>query len=81
MLVHDPENENVLIEVWDKRSESKLGYFEYSLTNLTHQPNMHISKEVFPLVVDDPDSSETQIVLSLQLRVINNNSLTDNDSK
>ncbi|XP_019867455.2 extended synaptotagmin-2 isoform X2 [Aethina tumida] len=72
VLVHDPEKENVLIEVWDKRSESKLGFFEYSLTNLTHQPNMHISKEVFPLVVDDPDSSETQIVLSLQLRILTN---------
>ncbi|CAH0557883.1 unnamed protein product [Brassicogethes aeneus] len=79
VLVQDPHNDIFTIHIFDKRTEQKICYFEYPLRNLTTLNFMQISKEVFPLVTDEPDSYDSQIIISLQLRVLSN-ALYEGDS-
>ncbi|CAG9766251.1 unnamed protein product [Ceutorhynchus assimilis] len=68
LLVRNPENDSLIINIIDKHSDHTLDKMVFNVRQLLDRPSMQISKEEFQLQLNP----ECKITLSLQLRILHN---------
>ncbi|XP_008193857.1 extended synaptotagmin-2 [Tribolium castaneum] len=69
MLVPNPLEDSLHMAILDKPTGSLLTQFSYKISDLMQLPDLEISKKEFIL-----DNEESKVVLSLQLRILTNES-------
>ncbi|XP_030765310.1 extended synaptotagmin-3-like [Sitophilus oryzae] len=66
LLVKNPENDSLIINIMDKQSDTKLDKLVYNIATLLEKPEMQISKQEFKL----QQNLNSSIIVSLQLRIL-----------
>lgn len=74
LLVPNPLEDSLHMAILDKSTGSLLTQFSYKISELIQKQNLEISKNEFLL-----DNEESKIVLSLQLRILTNESCEIDD--
>ncbi|KAH8383270.1 hypothetical protein KR009_007660, partial [Drosophila setifemur] len=66
-LVNNPENESLLIKIYDQKTGNDIGQYTYSLSTLLKQFNMEVIQQPFQLQKSGPES---KLYMSLSLRIL-----------
>ncbi|CAH1098447.1 unnamed protein product [Psylliodes chrysocephalus] len=75
ILVSNPQTDTLNLAIFDKGSDTKLGFLNYVIQDLFTAPDLQISKEEFSV-----GNGSGKIVLSLQLRILTNDQFELDDS-
>ncbi|XP_052848049.1 extended synaptotagmin-2-B isoform X2 [Drosophila gunungcola] len=66
-LVSNPDNESLIIKIYDQKTGNDIGQYTYSLSTLLKQFNMEVIQQPFQLQKSGPES---KLFMSLSLRIL-----------